>query len=159
MSAIWQPLARSTPCLAGGWSCSPFVDLFLKAPPRPCWPADRAGHLRRRAVRSCPSRWTSSGSAFDGVYVGGAWPLFFKRAVPRGGPLTALGSRDWLAERSRRQGEYYMLMLMSSVLGMTLLPGARDWVLLLVAFELMGMPLYVLAAWAKTEDRRARSRS
>jgi NADH-quinone oxidoreductase subunit N len=37
------------------------------------------------------------------------------------------------------------------VLGMLLLPGARDLVLLIVAFELMGIPLYVLAAYAKTD--------
>ncbi len=34
-----------------------------------------------------------------------------------------------------------------------MLPGARDLVLLLVAFELMGLPLFVLAAWAKTDDK------
>jgi NADH-quinone oxidoreductase subunit N len=34
---------------------------------------------------------------------------------------------------------------------MMLVPGARDWIFLLVAFELMGIPLYVLSAWAKTD--------
>jgi len=41
---------------------------------------------------------------------------------------------------------------MFSVLGMTLLPGARDLVLLVVCFELMGLPLFVLAGYAKTDD-------
>ena len=50
----------------------------------------------------------------------------------------------------RRQGEYYALLL-SSVVGMLILPGARDVLLLVVAFELMGIPLYVLAAYAKSE--------
>ena len=31
--------------------------------------------------------------------------------------------------------------------------GARDWVLLIVAFELMGVPLYILAAYSKTDGR------
>jgi NADH-quinone oxidoreductase subunit N len=35
---------------------------------------------------------------------------------------------------------------------MTLLPGARDLLLLVVCFELMGLPLYVLAAFAKTDS-------
>lgn len=93
-----------------------------------------------------------SGSAFGGAYVGDHWTLFFKRAFLAAGLLTALGSMDHVARRQpHRQGEYYLL-LMCSVLGMTLLPGARDLVLLIVAFELMGLPLFVLAAFAKTED-------
>ncbi|MBI3206806.1 MAG: NADH-quinone oxidoreductase subunit N [Myxococcales bacterium] len=93
-----------------------------------------------------------SGSAFGGVYVGDHWTLFFKRAFLAAGLLTTLGSMDHVARRQpHRQGEYYLL-LMCSVLGMTLLPGARDLVLLIVAFELMGLPLFVLAAFAKTED-------
>ena len=92
------------------------------------------------------------GSAFGGVYVGDHWSLFFKRAFLAAGLLTTLGSMDHVARRQpHRQGEYYLL-LMCSVLGMTLLPGARDLVLLIVAFELMGLPLFVLAAFAKTED-------
>lgn len=92
------------------------------------------------------------GSAFGGAYVGDHWTLFFKRAFLVAGLLTSLGSMDHVARRQpHRQGEYYLL-LMCSVLGMTLLPGARDLVLLIVAFELMGLPLFVLAAFAKTED-------
>ncbi len=92
-----------------------------------------------------------SGTAPHGVYVSGAWVLFFKRLFLIAGILAVLGSIDWLAERTpRRQAEYYALMLFS-LSGMMLLPGARDWVLLLVAFELMGVPLYVLAAYAKTD--------
>lgn len=95
-----------------------------------------------------------SGSAFGGVYVGDHWSLFFKRAFLAAGLLATLGSMDHVARRQpHRQGEYYLL-LMCSVLGMTLLPGARDLVLLVVAFELMGLPLFVLAAFAKTEDAK-----
>lgn len=92
-----------------------------------------------------------SGSVPHGVYVSGAWVLFFKRVFLVAGILGVLGSVDWLEERTpRRQAEYYALMLFS-LTGMMIVPGARDWVLLLVAFELMGIPLYVLAAWAKTD--------
>ncbi|MBK7584857.1 MAG: NADH-quinone oxidoreductase subunit N [Myxococcales bacterium] len=95
-----------------------------------------------------------SGSAFGGAYIGDHWSLFFKRAFLAAGLLATLGSLDHVAKRQpHRQGEYYLL-LMCSVLGMTLLPGARDLVLLIVAFELMGLPLFVLAAFAKTDDPR-----
>lgn len=100
----------------------------------------------------------TSGSAFSGAYVGGEWPLFFKRLFFGAGALTALACRDFVAERfPRRQGEFYLL-LMSSVLGMTLLPGAQNLILLIVAFELMGLPLSVLAAYAKTEDTKGQDR-
>jgi NADH-quinone oxidoreductase subunit N len=94
-----------------------------------------------------------SGAVPHGVYVSGAWAVFFKRVFLVAGLLGVLGSIDWVAERTpRRQAEYYALMLFS-LTGMMVLPGARDWVLLLVAFELMGIPLYVLAAWAKTDGQ------
>ncbi|MCE9595453.1 MAG: NADH-quinone oxidoreductase subunit N [Planctomycetes bacterium] len=86
-----------------------------------------------------------------GAYVSDAWVLFFKRVFLAAAILGVLGSIDWLEARTpRRQAEYYALVLFSLV-GMMLLPGARDWVLLVVAFELMGVPLYVLAAYAKQD--------
>jgi NADH-quinone oxidoreductase subunit N len=51
---------------------------------------------------------------------------------------------------ARRAGEYHLLML-ASLLGMCVLASARDLILLFVAFELMSMPLYVLAGFAKRE--------
>ena len=93
----------------------------------------------------------TSGVVPHGAYVTGAWVLFFKRVFLIAGALGVLGSIDWLEERTpRRQAEYYALLLFS-LCGMMVLPGARDWVLLIVAFELMGIPLYILAAYAKTD--------
>ncbi len=101
----------------------------------------------------------TSGTAFSGAYVGGAWPLFFKRVFLVGAFLATLGSIDHVAERQpRRQGEYYLLVLFS-VLGMTLLPGARDLILLIVCFELMGIPLYILASYAKADHAVGRGRN
>jgi len=51
----------------------------------------------------------------------------------------------------RRAGEYHLLIL-SSLLGMLVLASARDLILLFVAFELMSIPLYVLAGFLKRED-------
>ncbi len=97
-------------------------------------------------------RIDTSGSAFSGAYSGGPWVLFFKRTFLGAGFLAVLGSiRHLSRHQSRRQGEYYLL-LSFSLLGMLLLPGARDLLLLIVAFELMGIPLFVLAAYAKTDD-------
>jgi len=89
------------------------------------------------------------GEAFFGAYVGNHWTLFLKRLFLVAGALAVLGISERLAKHQRRrQGEYFILLL-ASLLGMVLLPGARDLILLLVCFELMGLPLYVLAAYEK----------
>ncbi len=94
----------------------------------------------------------TSGSAFGGSYVGGAWALMFKRIALAAGALTCLGAVDHVDHHfPTRQGEFYLL-LMFSLLGMTILPGARDLLLFVVSFELMGIPLAMLASYAKTED-------
>jgi NADH-quinone oxidoreductase subunit N len=94
-----------------------------------------------------------SGPAFGGAYVGDELALWLKRLVYAGGFLTVLASIRYAAQRfPARQGEYYQLLLFS-LLGMSLLGGARDLLFLVVAFELMGIPLYVLAAYAKRAER------
>lgn len=91
-----------------------------------------------------------------GIIGGGAWvqdsfALYVQRIVLLAGALCALGSIDHVSERLQgRQGEYYLLML-SSLLGMVALAGSRDLLSLIVSFELMGIPLYAMAALAKTE--------
>lgn len=101
----------------------------------------------------------TDGVAVGGAYVGGPWPLFLKRLFLSAGLLTTLGSMEYLeTHQPRRQGEYYLLLLFS-LLGMTLLAGAQDLLLLIVCFELMGIPLYMLATWAKTDDKTGRDRN
>jgi len=101
----------------------------------------------------------TNGSVFGGVWVGSDFTLFFARVFLLAGGLACLGSLDHVARHMPgRQGEYYLL-LSSSVVGMMLLPGARDLILLVVCFELMGMPLYLLSAWSKTNDRVGRGKN
>jgi NADH-quinone oxidoreductase subunit N len=93
----------------------------------------------------------TSGTSVGGAYQGGPWPLLFKRIFLIAGIIATLGSTDHVAQRyPTRQGEYYMLLLFS-LLGMTLLPGTQDLILLLVCFELMSTPLYILAAYDKND--------
>jgi len=96
------------------------------------------------------------GATPHGAYVSDAFVLFLKRVFLAAGILSVLGAIDWLEEQApRRQAEYHALLLFS-LTGMMILPGVRDWALLVLSFELMSIPLYVLAAWAKTdgpEDR------
>ena len=57
----------------------------------------------------------------------------------------------------RRAGEYHLLVL-SSLFGMLVLASARDLILLFVAFELMSIPLYVLAGFLKRQDEAVPTR-
>jgi NADH-quinone oxidoreductase subunit N len=54
----------------------------------------------------------------------------------------------WLA----RRGAEYHVALLTSLLGMLVLAASQDLILLFVAFELMSIPLYVLAAFPKNRD-------
>lgn len=98
----------------------------------------------------------TSGETAYGAYAGGPWPLFVKRAVLAAGVLGVLGASDWVERRvAGRRGEYWMLMLLS-IVGMMMLAGARDLVLFVVCFELMGMPLYILCAYGKNDGKGGR---
>lgn len=93
----------------------------------------------------------ATGRAAHDAYEVNGWTLFLQRLLLTAGILGTLGAIDDVAARTpRRQGEYFTTLLLCLV-GMVVLPGARDLVLLVVSFELMSVPLYVLAAFAKTD--------
>ena len=88
--------------------------------------------------------------AFGGAYVADATGLYFKRVLLLAGLIAILGSVDHVDRFfPSRQGEHYLLLLFS-LSGMLLLTGASDALVWIVAFELAGMPLYILAALHKT---------
>ena len=96
-------------------------------------------------------RYPPSGTSFFGVYVADAWSLFLQRVSWGLGVITLLGGVGRACRViPRRQTEQVFLILVS-LLGMTLLYGARDLILLIVCFELMGIPLFVLAAIEKLD--------
>ncbi len=53
----------------------------------------------------------------------------------------------------RRRGLEYHVLVLTALLGMMVLASARELVLLFVAFELMSIPLYVLAGFVKRDAR------
>jgi len=95
---------------------------------------------------------TPTAPALFGMFVQDPLAIFAKRlflAATFIGFLAGI-SRDGAA-CGRRAGEYHLLIL-SSLLGMLVLSSARDLILLFVAFELMSIPLYVLAGFVKSQD-------
>jgi NADH-quinone oxidoreductase subunit N len=93
------------------------------------------------------------GPLFDGAYVVDGLAVFLKQVFLLATLLAVVGGlarRD--AAAGRRALEYHVLVL-TALLGMMILASARELVLLFVAFELMAIPLYVLAGFAKRDAR------
>jgi NADH-quinone oxidoreductase subunit N len=78
--------------------------------------------------------------------------LFFKLLFVGIAFLVILASADYVAKFARFQGEYYAIILLST-LGMMLMAATADLISLYVALELTSISLYVLVAFLK--DRKS----
>lgn len=92
----------------------------------------------------------STRSLFGGAYVVDHPALLLKALFIATGYVVTLISTNYVAEGDYWESEYYILMV-SSVLGMSVMSSARDLVSIFVAFELLSIPTYLLAAWRKRD--------
>ena len=90
--------------------------------------------------------------AFSGMYVVDGFATFLSLLLILGGLLTIAVSYDYLERMNLARGEYYALMLFS-ISGMMLMASAADLIVVFLALELLSIPLYVLAAFARPEPR------
>jgi NADH-quinone oxidoreductase subunit N len=153
LRTLWLPLAVAALAVL-----ALLVDVMMP-PPRSAKdrPAPVVGYLvvlGLAAIFAASFYVTASGTVMHGAYQQSYYALYLQRLFLIGGLLGALGGLDDIARRTpRRQGEFWLMML-SSLAGMVILPGARDLLLIIVAFELMGIPLYIMAAYAKTDAEK-----
>jgi NADH-quinone oxidoreductase subunit N len=89
-------------------------------------------------------------SMFGGAYVVDNFALVLKALFLVAGYVVVLLSTNYVAEGDYAEGEYYFLLL-SSILGMTVIASGRDLVTIFVALELLSIPAYLLAGWRKTD--------
>ena len=92
-----------------------------------------------------------AGPALGGMFAQDGLAIFAKRLILAAtfiGLLAGLSGPDRVF--ARRAAEYHLLVL-ASLLGMLVLASARDLILLFLAFELMSIPLYVLAGFLKRD--------
>ncbi|MFP5322773.1 MAG: NADH-quinone oxidoreductase subunit N [Acidimicrobiia bacterium] len=89
-------------------------------------------------------------SMFGGAYVVDDFSLVLKALFLVSGYVVVLMSTNYIAEGDYAEGEYYFLLL-SSLLGMTLMASARDLITVFIALELLSIPAYVLAGWRKRD--------
>ena len=89
---------------------------------------------------------------FGGAYAVDNFALVVKALFLVAGYVTVLQSTNYIAEGDYAEGEYYLLLL-SSILGMTVMGSARDLVTIFVALELLSIPAYLLAGWRKRDPK------
>jgi NADH-quinone oxidoreductase subunit N len=87
---------------------------------------------------------------FGGAYAVDNFSLVLKALFLLAGYVVVLLSTNYIAEGDYHEGEYYFLLL-SSILGMTVMASSRDLVSIFVALELLSIPAYMLAGWRKSD--------
>ena len=87
---------------------------------------------------------------FDGAYTVDNFALVLKGLLLLSAYVVVLLSTNYIAEGDYAEGEYYFLLL-SSLLGMTVMASARDLITIFVALELLSIPAYMLAGWRKRD--------
>ncbi len=94
------------------------------------------------------------GSAtFGEMFVLDNFAFMFKLLFITVGIVVLLISANYLHDGVRStQGEFYFLLL-SSILGMMLMPSARDMLMLFVALELVSVPGFIVAGFRKKDPR------
>ena len=91
-------------------------------------------------------------SLFDGRYVVDEFSLTLKALFLIAGYVVVLMSQNHVEEGDYYQGEFYVLLL-TSTLGMMIMAGARDLITIFVALETISIPTFVLAGWRKHDVR------
>ena len=81
---------------------------------------------------------------FGGMIEVGGKPAIFNFIFNIGAALVVLSSIDYLKKYGTYYGEYYIL-IQSSVLGMMVMSGSRDILMIFMGLELMSICFYVLA--------------
>ena len=89
-------------------------------------------------------------SMFGGAYVVDNFALLLKATFLVAGYVVLLMSTNYIAEGDYYEGEFSFLLL-SSLLGMTVMASSRDLITIFVALELLSIPAYMLAGWRKRD--------
>lgn len=96
------------------------------------------------------ARFGSDQIAFDGMIVADTFSDFLQIVILATALLGIAVAYDYLRRMDMERGEYYALM-MFTVAGMLLMSLAGDLILVFLAIELLSIPLYVLAGFARPE--------
>jgi len=101
---------------------------------------------------TCLFLWNQQGTTLAGAVVLDRFGLFFTVLFCLGAALCVLLSMNYLETTDIRSGDYYTLMVFST-LGMTLMATTRDLVIVFLGLEVMSIAAYALAGIWRTQTR------
>ena len=97
-------------------------------------------------------RWGGPAASFQRMLALDDFALFFNLVVCAASGLVLLLSVDYMRRQGAELGEYYVLVLFAT-LGMMLMAGAADLLVVFLGLELMSVSLYVLAGFFRARAR------
>jgi NADH-quinone oxidoreductase subunit N len=104
------------------------------------------------AVVAVVNLMTPSGAAFGTMFLSDGYALFFKYIFYISALLTIFISVRYLRVEDINHGEYYSLILFST-LGMMIMASAGDLIMLYLGLELMALSTYVLAGFRRSDPK------
>lgn len=138
------------------WACLLLlVDLFIPKENK-AWTAVLAALGMLVAIGFSIAESGVDSQAFGGMLAVDGFSRFLTILVLGSGLVAIMLSYDYLTRLGIQRGEYYVL-LMFSISGMMLMAMAADLIVIFLALELLSIPLYVLAGFArpKTDSEEA----
>ena len=102
------------------------------------------------AAIGCVLVWDVNDTILGGFYVVDNLSVFFKGVTLLIGALAVLFAPSYLLSRRLPLGEFHAILLFS-LIGMMILASSSDLITLFLGLELMTMPSYLLAGFAKTD--------
>ena len=134
-----------------GWACVLLlVDLFIPDEHK-SWTAWLAAAGLLVALLLLVFQRNIPATAFNGMVSVDGFAAFLMVLVLGGGLIGILLAKDYLKRMGIERGEYYSLLLFS-ISGMMLMAMAADLILVFLALELLSIPLYVLAGFARPRE-------
>jgi NADH-quinone oxidoreductase subunit N len=132
--------------LVSAWACAlTLIDLFIK---RKGITAFLAALGLALALGITVSQLGLSQTSFNGMVVLDGFSTFVNALLLTCGLLGIALAYDYIKRQGLERGEYYTL-LMFSLAGMMLMAQASDLIIVFLALELLSIPLYILAAFAR----------
>jgi NADH-quinone oxidoreductase subunit N len=134
-----------------GWACVLLLVAAFSEPKSPWVPILALVGLAVTAYLVLPQMGHEA-EAFGGMFVADGFSSFINLVLLLGGVLSVTLSFDYLKRMNLARGEYYVLMLFS-IAGMMLMASAADLIVVFLGLELLSIPLYVLAAFARPDAK------
>jgi NADH-quinone oxidoreductase subunit N len=98
------------------------------------------------------SNLSDEGQSFGGMVRHGGFANFFGLLFCISALLTVVISKNYFKLHNYHRGEFYILLLFSTI-GTMLIASANDLIILFLGIELMSVCLYVLAGFIRTKER------